>query len=192
MKRYFPFERRKQEQLKKNDKSFKQSWDKPILILCEIINKNPDYYTTSSCSGRIALFKGEIKKQPNILLKTYHEKITLKQLKKDLEEISKTFRSLIHFKQEPCIIHIATTNLEQAQKLHDLGKLAGWKKNGIIASSSRFVVELSGTDKLEFPIVNQSKFLVDDNFLNLIIKESNKRLDKSWEKIEKLNNLLKN
>ena len=45
---------------------------------------------------------------------------------------------------------------------------------------------MSGTNKLEFPILSNSKLLVGDNFLEIIIKKSNNNLKKSWEKIKRL------
>ena len=66
---------------------------------------------------------------------------------------------------------------------------AGWKRNGIITSNKRFVVELNATAKLEFPIY-KNKILVNDEFLELITNEANKKLEMSWECIEKLTNTL--
>ncbi|KAI8393757.1 tRNA wybutosine-synthesizing protein [Radiomyces spectabilis] len=40
----------------RRDKSPKGFVDAPILDLIHIINEHPDYYTTSSCSGRIAIY----------------------------------------------------------------------------------------------------------------------------------------
>ena len=40
------------------DKSPKGGLDAPIVPLIHAINRHPDYVTTSSCSGRIALFAG--------------------------------------------------------------------------------------------------------------------------------------
>ena len=87
-------------------------------------------------------------------------------------------------------MHIACKTLKDAQKLYDIAKSAGWKKSGIIALEKRIMLELNSTEKLEFPIINK-KILVDDEFLKIITKESNKNLKKSWEKIGKLTNLLK-
>lgn len=39
------------------DRSKKGSLDAPIVELVGLINGHPDYVTTSSCSGRIALFE---------------------------------------------------------------------------------------------------------------------------------------
>lgn len=92
----------------------------------------------------------------------------------------------IRFKQEPCALHVVAGNLEDAQEFLDKAKLAGWKKSGIITSEKRFVLELTSTEKLEFPIIHDKKILVDDDFLKLIVEKSNFNLKRTWNKIEKL------
>ena len=143
-----------------------------------------DYYTTSSCSGRIVLMLDKDKKTKDLFIRIYHDLISFEKLKENLNEINK--KGLIKFKQEPCILHLACRGLNDAQELLDKAKLCGWKKSGIIASKSRFVVELNSTEKLEFPIIKNSKILVDDGFLKIVVKKSNENLKKSWRKIERL------
>ena len=179
------FLKRKQDVLSKIDKSHKGGCDEKILELCEKINSLSNYYTTSSCSGRVVLMLDKDKKKGNLFLKIYHNLISFNQLKRDLDKMIKESKK-IKFKMEPCILHVACRNLKDAQILHDKAKLAGWKKSGIIASEKRFVVELNSTEKLEFPIIKNRKILVDKEFLRIIVTESNKKLKKSWEKIEKL------
>jgi len=173
---------RKQNQLGKNDKSLKNSWDEYIVNLCKKINSLDNYYTTSSCSGRIVLLKDSREKKDDLFIKVWHKEISFEELKKTLENIDSD--ELIYFKQEPVIIHVACKNLEDAQKLIELAMKCGWKRNGIISSDKRFVVELNATEKLEFPIFHK-KTLVNDNYLKLIVKEANKKLRLSWEKIER-------
>ena len=73
-----------------------------------------------------------------------------------------------------------------SQKLLNLAKLAGWKKSGIISSEKRFIVEMFGTGKLEFPIIKNEKILIDDEFLKIVLKKANENLEKSWKIIEDL------
>jgi tRNA wybutosine-synthesizing protein 3 len=180
---------RKKNQLEKRDKSLKKSWDEKIKKLCDKINKYDDFYTTSSCSGRIVLLINSSEKKDDLFIKVWHDKISFEELEKELKEIKS--KELIYFKQDPCILHVACRNLERAQEIHDLAKLSGWKRCGIISSKKRFVVELNGTEKLEFPIFD-NKRLVGDDFLRIIIKESNKKLAKSWKCIESLDKKLTN
>jgi len=179
------FLQRKQDVLSKVDKSSIGKWDKHILNLCKKINAKKDFYTTSSCSGRILLMIEQDKKGENLFLFVSHEKISFSQLKKELNKL-KGLNKKVKFKLEPCILHIACKTLEDAQILFEKGKDAGFKRLGIIGTSHGFTFELNSTEKLEFPIIDKKKVLVDDNFLKIVLKDANKKLEKSWEKIGKL------
>lgn len=50
----------------RRDKSPKGFIDAPILNLIHIINRHRDYYTTSSCSGRIAIYCEGLEEQENL------------------------------------------------------------------------------------------------------------------------------
>lgn len=178
------FEFRKKNQLSKSDKSLKQSWDSKIIELCEKINRLDNCYTTSSCSGRIMLIVDCSEKRDDLFVNVWHETVSIEQLNKALSNIKS--EELIYFKQEPCILHIACKNLEDAQKIHDIAKISGWKRCGIISSNKRFVVEINATGRLEFPIFDRGSLLVDDSFLELVLSESNKKLKSSWGCIEKM------
>ena len=185
------FIQRKEAVLSKLDKSSKSSWDKKILPLCDRINFMENYYTTSSCSGRVLLMIYQEKKQDDLFCKVYHDLISLAILKKDSEEISKKFKNRgIKFKQDPPILHIACRTMKDAKIIYEKAKIAGWKKIGIISWEKRIVLEIICTGKLEFPLIQNGKMLVDDNFLKLIVKQSNSKMKNSWEKIKRLEKLM--
>jgi len=177
------FDLRKKNQLDKEDKSLKQGWDKKIKKLCEKINLLEDFYTTSSCSGRVLLIIDEKEKRDDLFLFCSHEFIDFEGLKNALENIKNN--RLIYFKTDPCILHVACRSLEDAQKIHDLAKNSGWKRCGIISSNKRFVVELNGTSRIEMPIVIDSNVLVDDKFIKILVDESNRKLKISWDLIKR-------
>ena len=186
------FSQIKQDIFERKDKSDIGEIDKKIRKLCEKINKKKEYYTTSSCAGRIVLIIANEKKKSGLFLFRNHEKIKLDELKREIERAGRKTKKLIYFKQEPCILHVACLNLEYAQKLLNKAKLAGWKNSGIIASNKKIILEMRSTEKLELPIIKNKKLLVDDDFLKVLVKEANERLERTWDKIEKLSNLLNN
>lgn len=183
------FLKRKQDVLSKLDKSHIGSWDKKIAGLCDKINSFENYYTTSSCSGRVILIIDAEKKGKDLFVFVAHDKIDFEELKENLDLALKKNKK-IKFKFEPCILHIACKTLEDAEKLYEKGKLAGWKKSGIIGMKNGITVELNSTEKLEFPIIQNKKILVSDDFLKIVVDEANKKLGKSWMKIEKLGKLI--
>jgi tRNA wybutosine-synthesizing protein 3 len=169
--------------LNRKDKSNEGSWDKKINGLCRKINASKEYYTTSSCSGRINLVKGLPEKAEDVFLFKSHEKINFKQFNRELKKIK--YKGLIYFKQEPCILHVACLDLESAKKLLNKARDAGWMRSGLI-SDKKIILELISTEKLELPIINNGKLLVDENYLKLLVKEANKKLTRTWEKLKKL------
>jgi tRNA(Phe) wybutosine-synthesizing methylase Tyw3 len=96
----------------------------------------------------------------------------------------------IKFKFEPCILHVACKTLEDAETFLEKGKLAGWKKSGSIGLKNGITLELNSTEKLEFPIIQNKKILVNDDFLKIVVDEANKKLEKSWGKIKELERMI--
>lgn len=184
------FQKRKQDVLSKLDKSSIGKWDEKIKKLCKKINSLKNYYTTSSCSGRIILMIDQEKKGQDLFVFVSHNKISFEKLKSELNSALKKNQK-IKFKFEPCILHVSCETFSDAEKLYEKAKLAGWKKSGIIGVKNGFTIELNSTEKLEFPIIRNKKILVSDEFLKIIIEEANKKLEKSWMKIEKLERMIK-
>ena len=179
------FQQRKKDVLSKLDKSSIGKWDEKIISLCDKINYLENYYTTSSCSGRILLMIDQEKKAENLFLFVSHDKVSFKKLKDELNSALKIKKN-VKFKMEPCILHVACESLEDAEKLFEIGKNAGFKRLGIIGTSHGFTFELNSSEKLEFPIIQNKKILVDDEFLKITVDEANKKLEKSWMRIRNL------
>ena len=179
------FKHEKAQFLKKPDKSLAGGIDKAILPLVNKINKSADYYTTSSCAGRIILMKETGKKQEKVFLAVWHNKITFKELKKSLENAVKKYRGTIYFKHEPCIMHVASNSLEKAIKLVNLARSSGLKKSGLI-SLGKNLIELVSTEILATPVANKGKILIDDNYLKILVSESNSKLSQTRKKIKNL------
>ncbi len=204
----FNFENSKNVFLSKKDKSDKQSWDEKIAKLCKEINNKKNYFTTSSCSGRIVLIIEENKKKPNLFLFRTHDKIKFSELKKELRKICKDNynnrknlknklrnkinlkNKTIYFKQEPCILVVSCRNKESQWKLFNLTRNNGWKKSGILTLDKKFLIELMSTENISFPVCNKSRVLVDDDFLKIIVKKANNNLERGWGKIERLKKLI--
>lgn len=181
------FEKRKKDFLEKSDKSSIGEWDKRIVKLCKKINKKDDYFTLSSCSGRVVLIKNVVAKKHGLFIFRTHDKISLSELEKEL----KNAKGDVMFKQEPVILHIACRDMKSAHKLLIKAQKSGCKHSGIISiSSNRIVVEIVGSESLGLPIVVNGKLIVDDNFLKNLVRESNARLSRTWQRINKLERLV--
>ena len=179
----------KEKQLGKKDKSNIGSWDKPIVKLCNKINKNKNYYTTSSCSGRIVLLKYSESKIKDAFIFRSHSKVTFSELLKVIESID--YVGLIEFQQTTCILHVACKNINDAFLLVKKAKDAGWKRSGVMnMGKERCMVELHSTESISLPIINNKKLIVSEEYLQLLVDISNKKLMRAWEKIKRLEKLV--
>ena len=182
------FDKLKKSKLGKADKSTKGSIDKRIANLCELFNKEKDYFTLSSCAGRITLIKvsGTSKKTCDWAEVT-HDLADYDKFKRIIEGYKGKEKLL--FKQEAPILHICTRDIEKAQQLVDTAKKCGFKRSGIISSNKKIVVEIVSTDLISTPVYDK-KVLITDSYLGYLIKHANERLLVSWSNIERLTNTL--
>ena len=175
------FDKEKELRLDRKDKSNAGQIDLAIKKLVNILNISKRYYTNSSCAGRIVLVKTGKKLPKNVIWVT-HSRINLQELKKAIQRIKN--KELIYFKLEPCILIVTCKNIESASILVRKAKEAGWKKSGILLGKN-IICELISTERIEMPIYNK-KLLVSESFLKLLIKEANKKLEKTHKKIKRL------
>ena len=175
--------------LAKKDKSKKGTIDKNIEKLIDLINQQDNYYTTSSCSGRIVLLNrnnGDKKHQVNWLLTT-HDKTSLKEIKKALE---KKDDKDIWLMQEAAIIHICCKTIEDAIKILNIFKENGFKRSGINSIKNKIIVELISTEHMDTIIAKKGEILTSDEHLEIIIDEANKKLNNVIRKIKKIEKLI--
>ena len=173
------FNTNKKNYLKKIDKSKKGEIDKQIKTLIKLINSNKDYYTTSRCAGRIVLLEITKGKLGNKWLYSTHDKTSLKDIKS-----IKLSKKDIWFRQEPFILHVIGRDIQSAQKLINIARFVGFKRSGIQSIKTNFV-EINSTEVISTIIARNGKFLVDDDYLKILIKEANNKLIENKNKIKK-------
>lgn len=172
------FAKLKKDVLGKGDKSKIGEIDSAIKELVEKINSFDDYFTTSSCSGRIVLQTGERKTEIE-WVKVSHDEVDLDWVK-SVELPSK----LLWFRMEPMILHVACSSVEKAQELLDKAQPI-FKKSFIQTTRNKILVEIKGSEYIETPVAD-GKWLVDDDYLQVLIEEANKKLKRTREKIKLL------
>ncbi|MBW2966500.1 hypothetical protein KY342_05335, partial [Candidatus Woesearchaeota archaeon] len=176
------FENQKKTFLKKIDKSKKGDIDKEIISLVNKINKSKNYYTTSSCSGRIVLLMKKLgRKKGSKWIFSSHKKVNFKEIKKSLQNIPKQD---VYFRFEPLILHVSAKTIEDAQRLVNSARDIGFKRTGIQSTKNRIVIEIASTEILNAIISRKGKLLVEDDYLKILIQEANKRLERTKEKIK--------
>ena len=181
------FETEKKAFLSKKDKSKKGKIDEKIIPLINKINSFPNYYTTSSCAGRIKLFIPSKRKQDTKLIFVKHDKVSFEQIKNKLNKIPK---QAVWFRQESFIIHVCCKTIEDAQKLLDVANNAGLKRAGIITTKNKIIVELISTEHFDTIIAKNGKLIINDSFLKILINEANNKLKHNFDKLKRFEELL--
>jgi len=174
------FDLDKKNALGKADKSRKGDIDEDIEDLVKLINSSADYYTNSSCSGRIVL-QIPFKKRMEEVIFIKHSPVRFSEINKSVKKIPK---GTVWLKEEPIILHISCRTIADAQKMLDIARSIGLKRSGIIGIKKKIVVEIIGSERVEAPIARDGKMLANDIYLKELVKEANKKLKKSKEKIE--------
>jgi len=178
------FEENKKKSLSKKDLSKKGDVDAQIKPVCDLINSTKDYYTTSSCSGRIIILTRleDGKKWDVEWLFSSHEVVELKEIKNVVEFFPS---EPVWFKFDPVIIHVVAKTLDAAKVLLKLFKEQGFKRAGII-NLDKHIIEVVGTERLEVPIARRGSLLIDGAYLAVLVEEANKKMMKNQERIDKL------
>ena len=175
------FDNEKKTYLSKADKSKKGSIDEKVVPVLTTINSLPDYYTTSSCSGRVYLWKGTEKKSETEWLRVSHSLID-----KDFFEINET--DLVWLRLEGMILHIACRNIDAANVLLDKAHKL-YKKSCILSASNKIIVEIRGSECIEMPLYKDGKRVFSGD-LEWLKEQINSKLEKMWRNTETFRKLL--
>jgi tRNA wybutosine-synthesizing protein 3 len=179
------FELDKENILSKIDKSKIGSIDKNIQEICDLINSKSEYYTTSSCSGRIVLLESNSSKKDEAKwLFVSHESTDFESIK-EIES-----KSDVWLRQEGAIIHVCCKTIQDAEKLINLVKSIGFKRAGMISVNNRFVVEIISSEHLCAPVMKNGLKIVSDEYLKVLLEESNRKMNQNKEKLEKLRSII--
>ena len=84
-------------------------------------------------------------------------------------------------------MHICCRHLEAAERLLKIVRDLGIKRAGII-STKRIILEIIGTESMETIIARNGKMLVSDDYLKILVKEANQKLERNEKRIKKIKN----
>ena len=169
------------------DKSKKGSVDKPIEKLVELINSKKDFYTTSSCSGRIVVLSvpDSGKKNKSKWLFVSHELVKYKDFEEAIES-KNLVKDTTYLRCEPFIVHVVARDMGLALAFLKITKEMGLKRCGIISAKNRIVLEIIGLDWIISPIAVENKLIVGNDYLKFLVTEANNKLKKNKQKISLL------
>lgn len=174
----------KRKTIERADLSRKGSVDAEIKHIIAVLNSSQNYYTTSSCAGRIVLLRipKSGRKDQSEWLYVSHKPAKFADIKKIIKTLP---TDSVWFKQESAIFHIAAFDFVMAEKLLDAARMSGLKHSGIISTNKRIIVEIFGNEKIEAIIADRGKLIVSDSYIKRLISEANKKMKRNREHVER-------
>jgi tRNA wybutosine-synthesizing protein 3 len=161
-----------------NDKVDKKA--RPILTL---LNEADDFFTTSSCSGRIVVMEIPLigKKDEAHFLGRWHQEVEVREIIEAMQKYTQGEGWLLV--QSP-IFHVSTLNMERAKELLRVALKSGFKNSGIKSFNGRVVVEICSTERLDFLFAKNGKMLYLE--LDEVVKSANIMIKRIKERLERL------
>lgn len=169
----------------------KKEVDPPIVPLLNLLNSNPNYITTSSCSGRIILLStsADEDKYSSFFHRKWHRPVIFEEVWDGYKNFQGDY---LWFKMDPFILHVAAKDLPSGYALIRAARSVGIKIAGIqVIHSHRVNVEIRGIDSMAVPLYWE-KPLVDKGYIKTLVAIANKKMVKNINRLEKLYNAIKN
>jgi|Deesub1362B_J571_1020462.scaffolds.fasta_scaffold00003_440 tRNA wybutosine-synthesizing protein 3 len=140
--------------------------DREIIPLLKAINELDDFYTLSSCYGRVVLMEIENigDKSAGEFYKAWHSPPPIDELIKEASEYQGD--KMLWLLIQSTILHISTHDLNKAIEIRNLALEAGYKYSKILSISHKgIVIEVLGTERLDIPIYIYGKKILNLDYL---------------------------
>ena len=159
--------------------------DEDIKDILDIINLNDDYFTSSSCSGRIVIIElpslGN-KKEAKFLGK-WHRAVKNSEIDYALKSASE---GMIWLLAQSPILHIIAKSNISADKMIKIAISSGFKNSGVKSFTNKRVVEICSTERLDVPIGKDGILYCNNQHLDFLIDVSNDIINRSKNKLKLL------
>ena len=201
------------------DKSKKGSFDAPIEDMLEHLNLHGDYVSTSSCSGRVAIFwentahvlspsdpvvasgenssaDGDSRRHKKggtggQWLLCEHGPVTVEDVLEALARAPKA-PGVATFKHEPFILHVECRSLDAAARLMEVARNGGFRESGISIGKKHVMVGVRTSSlKIEAPVLEDGCLLVNQRYLGVLVRLANDKFAKNRQRTDKLYALLR-
>lgn len=164
--------------------------DKKIISILDLINSSTEFYTTSSCAGRIVLLEiPKIGDKRNAkFVGIWHRTIKSKDF---LSALKNAKNGLLWILAQPPILHISAKKINSADRLVKIANASGFKNSSFKSVDKNIVVEICSTERLDAPIGKDGVLFCNKDYLNLLIKIANEVILKSNLKLNRFKKNLK-
>ena len=185
------FNDHKQQALQKLEKAvLEKQVDSRILSILQLLNDNNNYFTTSSCAGRIIVLQlpeiGDKKKA--VFLGRWHRPVIEKEV---ISSFNLYKTGQMWLLAQPPIFHVGCKNLESANVLMKTGIRSGFKHSGIRSISGQIIIELQSTERMDMPIGYNGKQIIPNELIIFIIETANRAIMRAQKKLDQLEKHIK-
>ncbi len=185
------WELRKAEYLKRLEEDRRRGrLDPDIVDLLELLNSKPEYYTTSSCSGRIQVKACRLPgdKFEMVVVAKWHRPVEAWEVEAVLNFSDEPD---IWLSVQPPILHVACRDLSSALRLLALARNAGFKHSGIQGvREDRVMVEITASERMEAPLRLSRVLAMRGEALVELVERANELLLRGKEKLWRLKRAL--
>ncbi|HHF58823.1 MAG TPA: hypothetical protein ENL44_01310 [Thermoplasmatales archaeon] len=184
------FLRLREKALKSLEKAIQEEKvDEDIIDILNILNRNKDIFTTSSCSGRAVIIEVPYPgaKPGARFLGKWHRRVEKEDVYRSLESARNGF---LMFMVHPPIIHAVVKDPLLGEKLVKAALSSGFKNSGMRGIKGKIVVELRSTERMDVLIGKDRKLLVDDEYIEVLCEMANLMLEKGKRKLHVLKEYL--
>ncbi|XP_017201660.1 tRNA wybutosine-synthesizing protein 3 homolog isoform X2 [Oryctolagus cuniculus] len=160
MDRSAEFRRWKAQCLSRADLSRKGSVDEDAVEIVQLLNAQEQFFTTSSCAGRILLLDGIV---------------ALRKANGD---------AILKF--EPFVLHVQCRQLRDAQILHAVAINSGFRNSGItVGKRGKTILAVRSTHGLEVPLSHNGKLMVTEEYVDFLLNIANQKMEENKKRIER-------
>jgi tRNA wybutosine-synthesizing protein 3 len=166
--------------------------DSDILDVLHAINRYDLYVTSSSCSGRIAVFAAptpEDKKRGGIV-RSWHRPVTVDELKEALYEALSTSHSFVWVASQPPILALHTCSLTAANCVANMFAQNGFKYTGYryLPARRAYYMTVRGLARIDIPIrvAGQDVINIDDDTVERLVFALNTYLTKAKYSLDRI------
>ncbi|CAI5692255.1 tRNA wybutosine-synthesizing protein 3 homolog isoform X1 [Oreochromis niloticus] len=175
----------KKQCLNKVDLSKKGAVDEAIEHVVSLLNSREEFFTTSSCSGRVILIDGApessaVQKQNCAWLFVSHHKCTSEDLLSALAGCSGD--AVLKF--EPFVLHVQCRRLEDAQLMHSVAIDSGFRNSGLtVGKTGKIITAIRSTHGLEVPLSHDGTLLIPQEYVTYLTQVANQKMEENHRRI---------
>jgi tRNA wybutosine-synthesizing protein 3 len=182
-----PFEAEKKEALERLER---RGADDEVMPILKRLNALDDFFTTSSCSGRIVVIcLPEIgAKREAVFVGKWHRPVRKEEVIAAIAEAPASTDAELWFIVQSPILHVACRTVDKAAALLRLALDAGFKYSGMkgtAATTGRVVVELMSTERMDVPLAAAGTIFYTEQYLEFIVQTANVMLTRGKAKLER-------